>query len=92
MSGSIGLFAAVFREEDIESIEGQTTIYPANQEKWPGAEKHFCSKCGTSIHWCNPTIFPGMRMIAIGCFSDPKFPGPKVVMQTQYRYDWCGAF
>lgn len=92
MTGSIGLFAAVFREEDVTAIEGETTTHPANQEKWPGAERYFCSRCGTSVHWVNPAAFPGMRLIAIGCFSDPEFPGPKMAMQTKYRHEWCGEF
>ncbi len=92
LSGSIGLFAAVFRDEDVTAIEGQTTTHARNQEKWPGSERYFCSKCGTSVHWINPAAFPGMRLIATGCFSDPDFPGPSLAMQTRYRPRWCGDF
>jgi len=57
-----------------------------NQEKWPGSERYFCSTCGTNVHWKNPAAFPGMRMISIGCFADPGFPGPKLAMQTKHRH------
>ena len=92
LSGSIGLFAAVFREEDVVGIVGETTTHKGNQDKWPGAERYFCSNCGTSVHWINPSAFPEMRLIATGCFSDPKFPGPSLAMQTKYRHKWCGNF
>ena len=91
LTGSIGIFASVFREEDVISIEGETTKYD-DFPKWPGTERYFCSKCGTNVHWINPTSFPDMRLIAVGCFADPAFPGPTRAMQTQYRHKWCGEF
>jgi hypothetical protein len=33
-----------------------------------------------------------MHMVAIGCFADPDFPGPRTAAQTQYRHDWCLPF
>ena len=90
-TGSIGTFGAVYREEDISSIDGETTMRD-DFPKWPGLESHFCSNCGTTVHWINPTTFPGMHMVAIGCFADPSFPGPNFTVQTQYRHHWCGEF
>lgn len=90
-SGSLGTFGAVYKEEDFVSIKGETIVFD-DLPKWPGFEKHFCKKCGTTVHWINPTAFPGMRMVSIGCFSDPDFPGPEMVVQTQYRHKWCGSF
>jgi len=86
ITGGVGLFAAVFRDGDVTSIEGRTTTHRGNQEKWPGSERYFCSTCGTNVHWKNPAAFPGMRMISIGCFADPGFPGPKLAMQTKHRH------
>lgn len=90
-TGSIGVFGAVFHEQDIVTLDGETNIYD-DFPKWPGLEKHFCSKCGTTVHWVNPTAFPGMRIISVGCFSDPDFPAPGLVVQTQYRHKWCAGF
>ena len=95
-TGTIGVFAAVFLEEDVVSIEGNTTKFD-DLPKWPGAERHFCSTCGTTVHWINPGSLPGKRLIAAGCFADPDFsipalPGPTRSMQTQHRPDWCGDF
>jgi hypothetical protein len=90
-TGSIANFGVVFREEDFISIEGETTVY-GDFPKWPGAEKYFCSKCGTTVHWVNPAAFPGMRLVSLGCFADPSFPAPEVEVQTQYRHLWCKDF
>ena len=90
-TGSIGVFGAVFLEGDLKSIEGETTIHN-DFPQWPGMEKHFCSKCGTTVHWVNPVAFPGMHLVSIGCFADPDFPGPELVVQTNYRHKWCGSF
>jgi hypothetical protein len=90
-TGSIGQLAAVYREEDVVSVEGETTTY-GDFPKYPGAEKYFCSRCGTGVHWINPAALPGMHMVAIGCFADPDFPGPRTAAQTQYRHSWCPPF
>lgn len=90
-SGSIAVFGAVYREEDFISFEGDVSVF-SDFPKWPGAEKSFCPKCGTTVHWINPAAFPGMRMVAIGCFADPLFPAPELQVQTQYRHAWCGDF
>ena len=90
-TGSIGTFGAAFLEQDIKALDGETTIN-GDFPNWPGLEKHFCPKCGTTVHWVNPDAFPGMRMVSIGCFADPDFPGPVMVIQSQYRHKWCGSF
>ena len=76
LSGSLGSFASVF--DDLP--------------KWPGAQRNFCPKCGTSVHWINPSAFPGKRLIAIGCFADKDFPGPQLSVHTNYRHDWLPSF
>ena len=91
MTGSIANFGAVYKLEDFLSIEGDVSIYD-DLPKWPGAARSFCTKCGTTVHWVNPMAFPGMRMVAVGCFSDPSFPGPEMQVQTKYRHPWCGNF
>ena len=90
-TGSIGQLAAVYREEDVLSIEGDASSY-GDFPKYPGAEKYFCKRCGTGVHWINPAALPGMHMVAIGCFADPDFPGPSVAAQNQYRHKWCLPF
>lgn len=90
-TGSIASFAAVYQEEDFVSIEGEASEF-SNFPNWPGAKKHFCSNCGTTVHWINPNAMPGMRMVSIGCFADPTFPNLTVQVQTKYRHAWCGDF
>ena len=90
-TGSIGIFATVYRDEDIISIEGDMTTFD-DLPKWPGAARYFCSKCGTTVYWVNPASFPNKKLISLGCFADRDFPGPTRAMQTQYRHPWCGEF
>lgn len=90
-TGSVAVFGAVYREEDIVSAEGDTTVFD-DIPKWSGAERYFCSSCGNTVHWINPAAFPGMHMVAVGCFADPEFPAPAVTVQTQYRQAWCQGF
>ena len=90
-TGSIAAFGAVFREEDFIAFEGDTSEF-GDFSDWPGANKTFCPNCGTTVHWVNPMAFPGMRLVAIGCFSDPEFPAPQLQVQTKYRHSWCGDF
>jgi hypothetical protein len=90
-TGSIASFAAVYREQDVITSQGVATEF-SDFPKWPGAKKHFCPRCGTTVHWVNPSAFEGMRMVAIGCFSDTQFSAPDVQVQTQYRHDWCPDF
>ena len=89
-TGSIASFVAVYKEETILSVSGDTTIYEL--PKWPGSKKYFCSICGTTVHWTNPATFPGMHMIAAGCFADPNLRAPDTVTQTKYRHSWCADF
>ena len=90
MSGSVATLCAVYKEEDFLSVSGDATVYEL--PKWPGAKKYFCSVCGSTVHWVNPVAFPGMHMIASGCFADPDFPAPDTVTQTKYRQPWCPEF
>ena len=89
-SGSVATLCAVYEEKNILLVNGDTTVYEL--PKWPGGKKYFCSVCGTTVHWVNPGAFPGMHMIAAGCFADPNFPAPDTVTQTKYRQSWCPQF
>ena len=82
--------AAIYKEGDVISLSGETTIYEL--PSWPGSKMHFCAVCGSTVYWTNPGAFPGMRMISGGCFGDPGFPAPDTVTQTKYRHPWCPEF
>ena len=90
-TGSIGIFASVFLEENVVSTTGELSRFD-DLPKWPGAARYFCSRCGTTVYWVNPSSFPDRRLISVGCFGDSTFPGPSRAMQTQYRPSWCGDF
>ena len=89
LTGSLMIAAAVFREEDVIETSQDTAVFQGF-EKFPNGKRFFCSTCGAGVHWINPDVFPGMRLIAIGAFADREFPGPEIVYQTQYRHPWQG--
>ena len=92
LTGSVALTAAVFNQQSVVSIQGDYSEFDPNLEEWPGCKRYFCPNCASTLHWINPGAFPGMRLVSIGCLSDPDFKGPDFVVQTQYRHKWCTAF
>ena len=91
MSGSIGQFFAAYSEDCIVAVTGETHVFGVFPDA-PGAGRHFCKTCGTTVYARNPEAMPGITTIAVGCFADPEFPGPQTVSFTRYRHAWCGEF
>ena len=89
LTGSLAITGAAFREEDVVSKRGAPTEFDPELPDWPDARRYFCPRCGSTVHWINPTAFPGMRLVSIGCFADPNFPSPAFVNQTQSRHAGC---
>ena len=92
LSGSVAVTAAVFRQDQMLTTQGSFSEYEPDLQNWPDCKRYFCPNCASTLFWFNPTAFPGMQLVSIGCFGDPKFKGPDTVYQTQYRHSWCGAF
>ena len=92
LTGSVAITAALFKQENVLSIDGDYAVFNPELEEYPDARRYFCPNCASTVHWINPQTFPGMRLVSIGSFSDPSFKGPDAVFQTQYRHTWCPAF
>ncbi len=92
LTGSVGVTAAVFRQDQLVSTVGAFSTYEPDLPNWPDCTRYFCPHCASTLYWFNPTAFPGMQLVSVGAFGDPNFKGPDKVYQTQYRHDWCGAF
>ena len=92
LTGSVAVTAALFKKDNVVSVDGDYSIFDPGREEWPGLKRYFCPNCASTVHWVNPKAFPDMCMVSIGCFSDPAFKGPDFVVQTQYRHQWCAAF
>lgn len=89
LTGSVGVAAAIFHEKDVSSIEGAFEIFDPQIPKFPGTERYFCGNCGSALHWVNPTAFPGLRLLSLGCFEDPSRWRLGRSVQNQFRPAWC---
>lgn len=92
LTGSVALTAAVFNQDCVVSVQGDFSEFDPKLDDWPNCKRHFCPNCASTVHWTNPTTFPGMRLVSFGCFSDLNVNELDFVVQTQYRHKWCAAF
>ena len=77
-------------------IEGKSTKWTFPNDKRPvtykscdsgGATYHFCPVCGTTVFW-DIAAAPDLIGIAIGTFTDPTFPPPKISGFEAYGHPW----
>jgi len=88
MTGSVGNAVALFREEDVVAMTDAHELDP-EMEKWPGLKRYVCPKCYSNVHWVNPKMYPGMRLVSLGCLDDPSVFKISSTVQNQYRPTWC---
>ena len=88
MTGSVGNVVALFRENDVVAMTDAHELDP-EMEKWPGLKRYVCPKCYSNVHWVNPKMYPGMRLVSVGCFDDPSGFMISSTVQNQYRPTWC---
>ena len=79
-------------------IEGKSTTWKFPEDKKKpvtykscdsgGATYHFCPVCGTTVYW-DIDAAPEIIGIAIGTFTDPTFPPPKISGFEKYGHPWA---
>lgn len=72
------------------TVVGSERIYVRTGDD-TGAEIrfHFCPTCGTTLYWESPDGgLPDMYGVAVGCFADPRFPGPTLSVHGRRRHEW----
>ena len=75
------------RDEDVLAIEGTCTEYTRGRQFATKITFSFCPTCGTSVFW-RPKAQADKISIAVGCFTDPKFPAPESVHHFDGKLDW----
>lgn len=60
-------------------------------EGTPGAERFFCSGCGTGLYYRNADMLPGIIDIQSATLDDAATLAPAVQIQCAERLDWVGA-
>lgn len=86
-TGSVFGVTALFPKDNVQSVSGSfsTFVRPGDLgTKW---SIYFCPTCGSSVFWEGEYI-PGLRGVAVGCFADPSFPPPQVVIFNENRHSW----
>jgi hypothetical protein len=53
-----------------------------------GATYHFCPECGSTVYW-EGSILQGFLGVAVGTFTDPTFPPPKISGFEAYGVAWA---
>lgn len=95
ITGSVFKVSALYADDAVTSIDGESTIFNGLQVNGVGPADsqdrsisyHFCPTCGSTVYWTG-SDFPGLHGIHVGNFFDPDFPAPVMEMQTKSRHRW----
>jgi hypothetical protein len=96
-SGSVFIASALFADDQVVSIAGETKSYNGLEIDGVGAvglpegiTYHFCTTCGSTVFgtFINPMSGQGTTSIAVGNFVDPSFPRPTAEVFTDLRHHW----
>jgi hypothetical protein len=68
-------------------ISGPTSPYTRIGDSGQIITYHFCSRCGTTLHW-ELADSPDMIAAAVGAFADPTFLIPEVSVYGSRRHPW----
>jgi hypothetical protein len=87
-TGSAFGISAYFKRSDVVRTVGQTTTYSFHhQAQNHDQERHFCSRCGTTLYWYNSAL-PELIGIAAGCFGEDLPGEPKLSVTHSKKYAW----
>ena len=89
-TGSAFGISVYFKRSVVTAQTGETTVYKLhNKLHNHDQERHFCSRCGTTLFWFVSTL-PDAIGIAGGCFADGPLPVPTYSTNDRRREDWIG--
>ncbi len=70
------------------TIEGQSKVWTHHADSGNRITHHFCSECGSTVHYSIEGKFDGLVAIPLGAFDDPYFPKPKFSVWEKRKHDW----
>ena len=80
--------SAYFLRVDVVEIRGDMRVYAFHQQAQDAdQERHFCSKCGTTLFWYT-SARPHLIGIAAGCFPDDSFGEPAISGTSSKKLPW----
>ena len=87
-TGSAFGLSAYFRNKDVVSIDGETTVYALhNKHRSEDQERFFCKKCGSTLYW-RTTSYPDFVGIAAGCFPRDTLGEPTLSASSSEKLPW----
>lgn len=72
---------------DAVRIEGGDKTFSRPGDRDISIDFHFCPECGTSLWWESPAN-QGYIGVAAGCFTDPDYATPTMVVFDEKRFNW----
>ena len=87
-TGSAFGVSVYFLRSDVTEISGEMLVYAFHHptENYD-QERHFCSKCGTTLFWYT-SARPHLIGIAAGCFPDESFGVPTISGTSSKKLPW----
>ena len=86
-TGSVFGAQARFAREQV-AFEGTATTFVRIGDSGGRVSLAFCPVCGSTVGWEIDTL-PGFVAVAVGAFSDPTFPQPRVAVYEARRHLWA---
>ncbi len=90
-TGSVFGMQARFPRETVSVIKGTAKDFTRIADSGNTVTTHFCPECGSTVFW-ELSGFPDVIAVAVGAFTDPHFPSPKVSVYERSRHDWLAGF
>lgn len=78
---------AYYLRASILAVDGSHKSFQRETDSGRSFTTNFCPECGTSVFW-ELEMRPKHIGIAVGCFADPKFPGPVRAVWTENSHHW----
>lgn len=81
---------ARYPRENVSVANGTSRTFSRKADSGNTVTFHFCPDCGTTLYW-ELSGFPDVIAIAVGTFTDPAFPAPKVSVFEGRRHTWLAG-
>ena len=87
-TGSAFGVSTYFERSAVSEIAGETRIYAFRDAQGNEQQRHFCTRCGTTLYWFTSAL-PDRIGIAAGCFGEEEaLPEPSMSVSDARRKPW----
>jgi hypothetical protein len=86
-TGSVFSIAAFYSRESVHCEKGAASKFTRDSASGFPVTFYFCPRCGSNLYW-EPARLPHLIGMAVGGFSDPRFPLPDQAVWTKDMHCW----